>query len=517
MIYPIHHLPDKIPVGVQTEQDVEDIGFDLKHWLAVFPDMVFTVWATRPGEQDAYPVNEQMLIGSVLYWHPDGYDTAIAGEGRVEIVGVGENRRKLSGFVPTVIHATSMGATKEPGENTVPWYEKIINAAMEIAADVDVGAGGLYLVNAVNGTADRTQEEIRAAVAAGQTCLLVDSDKRVCAYFGEVYEETTQENCPTFVAPIEYEQGVGFWYQFRQVCANGYVSAPGYRPARTPNPKALTFTGAGETSYDGSKAVSVEIPDVFVITLKEGVLNRTYAEIVAAIDAARPCILMRWSGDNSSDRATVYIYAGRQKSPQGGMELAFTGAPYEENNVGIKVPTVYVLSNGTATLMTKIARTPSPYALTVKQNGETNSYNGSKAVSVEIPTVPEDAGKLYIVTVVSTSTGWVSDRSRAEIDAAQAAGKACLMHFPVSGEVMVYRGNYKFASNVYSNNASAPGLYFDWAEVNADQTVDKYGGGPLTAYPGAVSSSKGTCYLRWNGTKWQEATIAQLKSDLGLT
>jgi hypothetical protein len=390
MIYPIHHLPDKVPVGVQTEQDVEDIGFDLRPWLAVFPDLVFTVWATRPGEQDAYPVNEQMLIGSVLYWHPDGYDTAIAGEGRVEIVGVGENRRKLSGFVPTTIHATSMGTTKEPGENTVPWYEKIINAAMEIAADVDVGAGGLYLVTATHkdspyiSYADRGQAEIRDAVAAGKTCLLV-SDGRVYTYFGDTYH--SEGDCPTFIAAPEYKRDQGIIYWQAQVLLDGRVSTNGYTPAKTPNPYKLTIGG--------------------------------------------------------------------------------------------------------------------------------QTYDGSKDVSVDIPAIQED--KQFVVTVTPTSSGWASDHSRAEIDAAQAAGKACLMHFPVSGEVMVYRGNYKFASNVYSNNASAPGLYFDWAEVNADQTVDKYGGGPLTAYPGAVSSSKGTCYLRWNGTKWEEATIAQLKADLGLT
>lgn len=266
MIYPIHHLPDKIPVGVQTEQDVEDIGFDLKHWLAVFPDMVFTVWATRPGEQDAYPVNEQMLIGSVLYWHPDGYDTAIAGEGKVEIVGVGENRRKLSGFVPTAIHATSMGTTKEPGENTVPWYEKIINAAMEIAADVDVGAGGLFLVTTSrNGSqhipmVDRTQTEIREAVASGKTCMVVDADGRVYSYLGEIEHETSGTMCPTFIAAAEYNVGTGIIYWRAQVLSDGMLSTNGHKPAKTPNPYKLTIKqGAESIDYDGSKAVAVEI------------------------------------------------------------------------------------------------------------------------------------------------------------------------------------------------------------------------------------------------------------------
>lgn len=264
MIYPIHHLPDKIPVGVQTEQDVEDIGFDLKHWLAVFPDMVFTVWATRPGEQDAYPVNEQMLIGSVLYWHPDGYDTAIAGEGKVEIVGVGENRRKLSGFVPTAIHATSMGTTKEPGENTVPWYEKIINAAMEIAADVDVGAGGLFLVDLkVEGglryLADRTQAEIIAAVNAGKTCILHDTNNELYLYSGMEKDPNKYEQCPAFYGSMTLDAKYGAAQKKCYVRADGYVNATGSY-VKIPAPYKLTIKqGAESIDYDGSKAVAVEI------------------------------------------------------------------------------------------------------------------------------------------------------------------------------------------------------------------------------------------------------------------
>ena len=517
MIYPINHLPDKISVGVQTENGVEVIGFDVKPWLDVFPNMHFSVWHTRPGENDAYPVKDQMMVGTVLYWHPDGYDTAAAGDGKVEVAGVGENQRKLSGFVASSVRATSLSTAKEPGESVAPWYEAVLQAAHDLKTDVDVGESGLFLIRAVGTegyapTVDRTIEEIRAAVAEGKTVFAIDKDGVVYAYVGDYSESANDEPVLKFFSRVEYSYGK-LEYRGAEIRADNRLNRIGNAGVKTPAPYALNIAG---TTYDGSKAVSIEIPDVFVITVKEGVMNRTYAEIVAAIEEARPCVLVRWSGANSTDRATVYIYAGRQKSPQGGMELAFAGAPYEESNVGIKVPTVYVYNNDTTTLITRTARTPNPYSLTVKQNGGTDSYNGSKGVTLEIPAVPEDAGKLFVVTVTSTNTGWASDRSRAEIDAAQAAGKACLMQFPVSGEVMVYRGNYKFASNVYSNNASAPGLYFDWAEVNADQTVDKYGGGPLTAYPGAVSPSKGTCYLRWNGTTWEAATIAQLKADLGL-
>lgn len=392
MIYPINHLPDSIPIGIQTEQGVELIGFDLKSWLDAFPGMSFQVCHTRPGENEAYPVNDFAMVGTVLYWHPDGYDTAVAGEGKVEIVGVGDNRRKLSGFVPTFVTATSLGANKEPGENVAPWYEAVLQAAHDVKADVDVGKSGLFLVRAVGPeeyapTTDRTIDEIRAAVAEGKTVFAIDKEGIVYAYAGDYGESANDEPCPKFFGHVKYSYG------------------------------KLQYSGA---------------------------------EIRA---------------DNRLNRI---------------------------GNVGMK--------------------TPAPYALNI--SGKT--YDGSKDVSIEIPAVPDDAFKLFVVSVTPTETGWISDCSRSDIDSAQAAGKVCLMHFPGSGEVMMYHGRYKFASNAYSNNASAPGMYFDWAVVNDDKTVDKYGGGPLTANPGAVPSSKGICYQRWNGIKWEAATIAQLKADLGL-
>lgn len=296
MIYPINHLPDKIPIGIQTEQGVEVIGFDLKPWLDALPDMHFTVCHTRPGETDAYPVNDHMMVGMVLYWHPDGYDTAIAGEGKVEIVGVWENRRKLSGFVPTAIPATSLGTTKEPGESVAPWYEAVLQAAQDVKADVDVGTGGLYLVNTKNGKADRTQDEIKEAVAARKTCLYVSYSGQVYTYWGEkdyFLPSAGEKDCPTFIR-YEYTHGTGIILTKAQVLSTGVVSINSEGASRTPNPKSLTLTGAESATYDGSEAVSVEIPGVYVVTISSGdsgyVANHTYAEIIEAINAGKACM-----------------------------------------------------------------------------------------------------------------------------------------------------------------------------------------------------------------------------------
>lgn len=258
MIYNINDLPVVIPIGIQTEQGVDVIGFDLKPWLDALPDMAFTVWHTRPGEKEAYPVNDHMMVGTVLYWHPDGYDTAIAGDGKVEIAGIGENRRKLSGFAHTAIQATSLGATKEPGESVAPWYEAVLQAAQDIKVDVDVGESGLFLVRAVGPeeyapTTDRTIDEIRAAVAEGKTVFAIDKEGVVYSYAGDYGEYANDEPCPKFFSHVKYSYGT-LQYRGAEIRADNRLNRIGNAGMKTPAPYALNIAGK---TYDGSKAVSV--------------------------------------------------------------------------------------------------------------------------------------------------------------------------------------------------------------------------------------------------------------------
>lgn len=127
------------------------------------------------------------------------------------------------------------------------------------------GEGGLYLVTCVVHASDkewhanRTQEEIRAAVAAKKTCLLSIRGK-VYTYLDE-QNNNSGESCPTFVRPGYYVSGQGIALETLKVEANGRIrtSYPGV--SRTPNPRALTVKqGDKSTTYDGSSAVVVEIP-----------------------------------------------------------------------------------------------------------------------------------------------------------------------------------------------------------------------------------------------------------------
>ncbi len=137
MIYPIKHLPHVIPIGIQTESGVEAIGFDVKPWLDEFDGLKLSIWPTRPGESAAYPAADVELVGTVLYWHPNGTDTAIEGTGRVEVLGVTGDKRKLSGWCDTMVRATSLATTQEPPDAARPWVDEVLDAAEEAKKQAD--------------------------------------------------------------------------------------------------------------------------------------------------------------------------------------------------------------------------------------------------------------------------------------------------------------------------------------------------------------------------------------------
>lgn len=152
MIHPINHLPQTITIGIQTESGVEEIGFDVKPWLDKMDGLKLSIWHTRPGEDAAYPAADVELVGTVLYWRPNATDTAIGGVGKVEVLGMTEDRRKLSGWCGAMVRPTSLATTQEPPEAARPWVKEVLDAAEEAKKQADRAAE--IVGNASGGTFD---------------------------------------------------------------------------------------------------------------------------------------------------------------------------------------------------------------------------------------------------------------------------------------------------------------------------------------------------------------------------
>ena len=131
MMLIIDNLPYALPLGKQTETGVTTITIDMSPWLDQWPGMETVIMATRPGESEAYPAATRM-DGSSIVWTVNGADTAIAGRGTAEILGLVDGVRKLSQIVQTRINASTVATTIEPPEGAKPWVDDVINAAEEI-------------------------------------------------------------------------------------------------------------------------------------------------------------------------------------------------------------------------------------------------------------------------------------------------------------------------------------------------------------------------------------------------
>ena len=130
-MFEINNLPHELLLGRQTENGVTVISIDVQSWLDQWPGMETVIMATRPGESAAYPAATRM-DGSSIVWTVNGADTAIAGRGTAEILGLVDGVRKLSQIVRTRIKSSTVATTMEPPEGAQPWVDKVLSAADEI-------------------------------------------------------------------------------------------------------------------------------------------------------------------------------------------------------------------------------------------------------------------------------------------------------------------------------------------------------------------------------------------------
>ena len=139
MIYPINRMPKEIPIGIQTEDGVCIIAIDCSPWVEQWPGMVCSAMHTRPGEDTSYPVTYEW-DGHILRWVVSMADTEIPGQGIVEIIGLADGKRKLSGKTHTKIAETSVLAPGEAPEPIRPFVDQVLDAAAraeQAAADAE--------------------------------------------------------------------------------------------------------------------------------------------------------------------------------------------------------------------------------------------------------------------------------------------------------------------------------------------------------------------------------------------
>lgn len=151
MNYTIDTLPSRLTLGRHTETGVNDIRIDMSEWFKQWPELAISIWPTRPGEKAAYPADTYM-DGSAIIWRVNNADTAIAGSGTVQIMGVADGQKKLSKIMTTYIASTTTGVTTDPPEAAKPWADGVAASAasaQQAAQRAEDAAGEIKGISAV--------------------------------------------------------------------------------------------------------------------------------------------------------------------------------------------------------------------------------------------------------------------------------------------------------------------------------------------------------------------------------
>lgn len=122
--YPVQRLPVVIPIGIQTETGVEEIAFDVSAWLEKWPDIEVEVWHRLPGQAEAY-LTKSRREDNIVYWEVSSTDTQTPGMGKVELMGVLPDGRKLSGSTDTRIRETICASTQDPPDAPPTWVDTV--------------------------------------------------------------------------------------------------------------------------------------------------------------------------------------------------------------------------------------------------------------------------------------------------------------------------------------------------------------------------------------------------------
>lgn len=148
-MYQINELPSSIYLGRQTETGVTTIRIDCSEWLKMWPELGISLWVTPPGGDAAYPAATHM-DGDVMVWNISGADTAIAGSGKIELMGVADGLKKLSAATNTFIRETTTDVTVDTPEYIKPWVDQITDAAHRVESAIPrlpvIGENGNWMV-----------------------------------------------------------------------------------------------------------------------------------------------------------------------------------------------------------------------------------------------------------------------------------------------------------------------------------------------------------------------------------
>lgn len=261
---------DRRPIllGKQNEKNVNQIHVDVSACLRKYPEATFGINVTNAAGI-SYPAENVTVENGVIVWEITAADTAAPGSGSAQVVMYGENGEIGRTDKATTIVKSSILPDAAPPDVPPNWLDVVNRLQGQIDKLAENAGGDVFIIHAdgmrINGafvasTASKNAAEIRAAVADGKTCLMVDAEGAVLPYIGEVVYQIGKTN-PAFARPIPISYRPNKWsFSYLYVEDDAKISTVYDGNIKMPSPEKLTFTGAVSAEYDGSQPMTVKIP-----------------------------------------------------------------------------------------------------------------------------------------------------------------------------------------------------------------------------------------------------------------
>ena len=412
--YSINSLPTSLIIGRQTETGVMDIRIDCAPWLAIWPELTLSIWVTPPGGAAAYTAATH-LEGDVLVWDVNSSDTAVEGNGTMEVMGEAEGLKKLSSITTTQVLRTTTNATGEVPDPLKSWLSKVIS-------EVSLPAGYKPYQELVVGPDGRTQWEERTHYAYTSGTVLPLTDLKLVG--GYTVFTTRPEIAP--LAGLSYKVTyLGYEYN----CT-----------AKAVNEDGRECVVIGNQSHLGT-GLNTQEPFIFLFYPAESVTDGIYG----------------WFSCLATDKATVPVSIvgadvlkkiDKKFLPDdiGGMPEG--GAPYQQLVTDGEGNTVWAdrLAYADENVETLLD-------LTFEGTGEDN--NNTMSLSFPVETEPIE-GETYTVMWNGTAYKCIAKKTVISDDAyAISLGDEGMTPFGVVIYNQLFTGGYGFISS-YDNAVSVP-------------------------------------------------------------
>lgn len=288
MIININNPPlHAVEISRQGENEFREIVIDVSSWLAEWPDGKISVIYSRP-DGELYPVIVNASESPII-WRPTATDTAVSGVGAIEVrIQIGDVLGKSC-----TIEANVLGSLGAPGGTPAApapdWTRTVTEDAdrAEAAAEKAEAASthmpqisanktwlvwdadaGEYVDTGVSAAGEKGDEgDPGKAPIIGSNGNWYEWDETAGAYT-DTGKPSRGKDGATGATGATGEKGSDGKSAYAYAVDGGYTGTEAEfeaklaaeMPDKLPNPNALTFTGAATGNYDGSEAVTVNIP-----------------------------------------------------------------------------------------------------------------------------------------------------------------------------------------------------------------------------------------------------------------